>query len=59
MTLRKALNKTSAELDQSGLFSTRQIVDALYGSLAVEKLATQKSLGESWNWKTPSPQRAS
>jgi hypothetical protein len=44
MALRKALNKTSAESDQSGLFSTRQIVDTLYGSLAVEKLATQKEL---------------
>jgi hypothetical protein len=43
-TLRKALAKNSATPDTDGLFTTRQIVDALYGSLAVEKLATQKEL---------------
>ena len=43
-TLRKALGKNSAAPDADGLFSTRQIVDALYGSMAVEKLATQKEL---------------
>ena len=43
-TLRKSLAKSSATADQDGLFTTRQVVDALFGSLAVEKLATQKEL---------------
>jgi hypothetical protein len=43
-TLRKALNRDSAEPDADGLFSTGQVVAALYGSMAAEKLATQKEL---------------
>jgi hypothetical protein len=43
-TLRKALAKNSAEPDSDGLFSTRQIIAALYGALDQEKLATQKEL---------------
>jgi hypothetical protein len=43
-TLRKALNKDSAVPDADGLFTTRQIVAALHGSMDVEKLATQKEL---------------
>jgi len=42
--LRESLAKSSATADQDGLFTTRQVVDALFGSLAVEKLATQKEL---------------
>ena len=44
VTLRKSLAKSSATADEDGLFTTRQVVDALFGSLAVEKLATQKEL---------------
>jgi len=43
-TLRKALAKGSATPDRDGMFSTAQIVAALYGSLAVEKLATQREV---------------
>jgi hypothetical protein len=45
-TLRKALGKNSAAPDADGLFSTRQIIDALYGSMAAERLATQKQITE-------------
>jgi hypothetical protein len=43
-TLRKALNKNSAQADAAGLYSTRQICDAVFGGLADEKLRTQKEL---------------
>jgi hypothetical protein len=43
-TLRKALAKSSAAPDRDGMFSTKQIVAALYGSMHIEKLATQKEL---------------
>ena len=43
-TLRKSLAKTSATPDTDGLFSTRQIIAAIYGALHQEKLATQKQL---------------
>jgi hypothetical protein len=44
MTLRKALAKTSAAPDADGLFSTQQVAAAIYGSMHIEKLATQKEL---------------
>src|SRR6516165_6283496 len=44
VTLRKSLAKSSATADEDGLFTTRQVVDALFGTLAVEKLATQKEV---------------
>ena len=43
-TLRKALNKNSAAADKDALYSTRQIAAAIYGSMHVEKLATQRQL---------------
>jgi hypothetical protein len=43
-TLRKALNKNSAAPDADGLFSTQQVTGAIYGSMYIEKLATQKEL---------------
>jgi hypothetical protein len=43
-TLRKSLAKSSATPDRDGLFSTKQIVAAIYGSMHIEKLATQKEL---------------
>jgi hypothetical protein len=46
MTLRKALNKTSATPDQDGLYMTRQIIAALYGALHQEKVRTQKELAD-------------
>jgi hypothetical protein len=45
-TLRKALNKNSAAADADGLFSTQQIVAALYGALHQEKVRTQKELAD-------------
>jgi hypothetical protein len=46
MTLRKALAKTSATPDSDGLYTTRQIVAALYGALHQEKVRTQKELAD-------------
>jgi hypothetical protein len=43
-TLRKSLAKTSATPDADGLFSTKQIIAAIYGAFDQEKLATQKQL---------------
>ena len=43
-TLRKSLAKNSAQADVDGLFSTRQITDAVFGGLSEEKLATQRPL---------------
>ena len=45
-TLRKSLNKNSAVADANGLFTTRQIVAALYGALHQEKVRTQKELAD-------------
>ena len=41
-TLRKSLAKTSATPDADGLFTTKQIIAAVYGAFDQEKLATQK-----------------
>jgi hypothetical protein len=43
-TLRKALKKNSAQADAGGLFSTKQICDAVFGGLAEERLLTQRQL---------------
>jgi hypothetical protein len=43
-TLRKSLVKTSATPDAAGLFSTKQIIAAIYGTFDQEKLATQREL---------------
>jgi hypothetical protein len=43
-TLRKALAKNSAAPDADGLYTTAQIVAAIYGSMHIEKLATQREL---------------
>jgi hypothetical protein len=43
-TLRKSLNKNSAQADADGLYSTKQVIDAVFGGLADEKLATQRQL---------------
>ena len=43
-TLRRSLAKTSATPDADGLFTTKQIVAAIYGAFDQEKLATQKQL---------------
>jgi hypothetical protein len=45
-TLRKSLGKNSATPDQDGLFSTAQIVTALYGALHQEKLRTQRQVAD-------------
>ena len=42
--MRKLLARNSAKADADGLYSTRQITEALYGGLAEEKLATQRQL---------------
>ena len=43
-TLRRSLAKASSAPDTDGLFSTRQIVAAIFGAFDQEKLATQKEL---------------
>ena len=43
-TLRKSLAKTSATPDADGLFTTKQVIAAIYGAFDQEKLATQKQL---------------
>ena len=43
-TLRKLLNKNSVQADAEGLYSTKQITDAVFGGLADEKLAMQMQL---------------
>ena len=43
-TLRKSLNQISASPDSDGLFSTPQLVQALYGQLHVAKVRTQRAL---------------
>jgi hypothetical protein len=44
VTMRKALAKNSAKPDSDGLYTTKQITDAVFGGLAEEKLATQRQL---------------
>jgi hypothetical protein len=43
-TLGKALNQVSAVPDEDGLFSTPQLVRALYGELYLEKVRTQREI---------------
>jgi hypothetical protein len=43
-TLRKNLTRTGAEPDLDGLFSTEQLCEAIYGSMHLEKLRTQRAL---------------
>ena len=42
-TLRKSLAKNSAVPDRDGLFSTAQLVAAIYGGLYLERLRTQRA----------------
>jgi hypothetical protein len=44
VTLRKALAKNSAKADADGCFSTKQITEAVFGSMHIEKLATQREV---------------
>ena len=43
-TLRRSLAKASASPDSDGLFTTKQIIAAIYSAFDQEKLATQKEL---------------
>jgi hypothetical protein len=43
-TLRKLLAKNSAQADADGLYSTKQICDAVFGGLNEEKLLTQRQM---------------
>jgi hypothetical protein len=43
-TLRRLLGKNSAQADADGLYTTKQITDAVFGGLAEEKLLTQRQL---------------
>jgi hypothetical protein len=45
-TLKKALNQISAAPDKSGLYSTGQLLQSLYGQLHVEKVRYQRALAE-------------
>jgi hypothetical protein len=44
VTLRKALAKNSAQPDEHGLYTTTQIVSAIFGDLHSEKILTQRQL---------------
>src|SRR6516165_9377211 len=44
VTLRKALAKNSAQPDEHGLYTTPQIVSAIFGDLHSEKILTQREL---------------
>jgi hypothetical protein len=43
-TLKKSLNRVAASPDPDGLYSTGQLIQALYGELHVEKVRTQRAL---------------
>ena len=43
-TLRKALNKSGAIPDADGLYSTRQLIGAVFGAIDLEKLRTQEQI---------------
>ena len=43
-TLRKLLNKSGVVADKDGLYTTTQITTAIYDSMSVEKLLTQRQL---------------
>jgi hypothetical protein len=45
-TLTKSLNQISASPDPDGLFSTAQLVQALFGQLHVEKVRTQRQIAD-------------
>jgi hypothetical protein len=45
-TLKKSLNQTSATPDKDGLYTTAQLVEALFGQLHVEKVRYQRALAE-------------
>ena len=45
-TLKKRLNQISASPDSDGLFSTLQLVRALFGELHQEKIRTQRALAQ-------------
>ena len=45
-TLKKRLNQISASPDSDGLFSTLQLVRALFGELHQEKIRTQSALAQ-------------
>ena len=44
MTLRKLLAKSGAVADKDGLYTTRQLTTAIYDSMSIEKLLTQREL---------------
>jgi hypothetical protein len=43
-TLKRRLNEVSASPDKDGLYTTEQLVEALFGSMHVEKLKTQREI---------------
>jgi hypothetical protein len=45
-TLKKILNQNFIRPDPDGLYTTRQLCEGLFGSMHVEKLATQKEIRE-------------
>jgi hypothetical protein len=54
-SLRRSLAKTFATPDADGLFTTKQIVAAVYDAFDQEKLATQKQLTRNMRLQTRSP----
>jgi hypothetical protein len=45
-TLTKALNRVSASPDSNGLYSTKQLISALFGELHVQKVRTQRAVAK-------------
>jgi hypothetical protein len=45
-TVKRRLNEVAASPDKDGLYSTEQLVEALFGSMHVEKLKTQRQITE-------------
>lgn len=44
ITIKRRLNEVAASPDKDGLYSTEQLVEALFGSMHVEKLKTQREI---------------
>jgi hypothetical protein len=44
VTVKRRLNEVAASPDRDGLYTTEQLVEALFGSMHVEKLKTQREI---------------
>jgi hypothetical protein len=48
-TMHRLIAKNSVKADPDGLYTTKQVTDAIYGGLAEEKLATQRELTKKYS----------